>query len=351
MSDLDFDELDKAVNSLVGDDSSKDEKVEKPEDPKVDEQVEKADSSAAPNLPSRRAGRFMDMKHDNSIMKKDTSPTLMTSNTTNIKPLNLDTKPDSNQNEPDKNKIDSDDDKKQTSSFDNTTMPIDDELQKKDDDNGESKRDEKVDDDNKKASPFIDDAKVEKRPLGGPAADEDDIDKKDKEADIKDGDDGETTGDEAPEPEPIELPPELDKELVAIEADEAPESPVNSAEQTEQVEPKTEQEENDKEKTSERDEVKKDGTNKDHKEEVAQLLASAASGSIPDQYKREQRSHELHAPHPLFDAEHFKDAPAATHKKPKSTGAKIFQWIFISLGLLLLGASIGAAVFVLVSKG
>ncbi len=310
MSDLDFDELDKAVNSLVGDTPSSKEKTEAPAAIKPDEIVPKVETTTpAVTLPSRRTGRFMDMKHDGSSMKKDSSPSLMTSTKTNIEPLDSNIQP--------------------TATADIPVKP-----------NTQNDTEDKPDE-AKKTSPFLDDAKVEKRPLGGlESALDTESDLKKEAADIKDSDtkDGsEEKSAEAP-PEPIELPPELDKDLVAIEADEAPVAGVPA--------PKVESEtENNKEQ-----EEPKAADTKDHKEEVSQLLASAASGSIPDQYKRENRSHELGSSHPLFDAEHFKDSPSSSPKKPKSTVIKILQWIFISLGLLLLGGSLGAAVFVFVSS-
>lgn len=393
MSDLDFEELDKAVNSLVGG-TPKDEKKEEPAVvPKSIESTPKPEEEtpASANLPSRRAGRFMDMKHDSSDMTKDTSPSLMTSTKTTIAPISKDVKAEpKKESQPEeispKNDWDNSDNKKDedeaSSSSANMPDPIDhfeNQQKEKDDkpkeaskpDDGDSdkkdepelkfeetdnKRDEHEKDD-KKPSPFIDDAKVEKRPLGGFSSESTiDPEKKDDKDSSEGGEakDGEEKPTEAPAA-PIELPPELDKNLVAIEAGEAPEAAkVNTEVSPADIPPPADKDKDDKkEESTEKEDTKddkKDGEAKDTKQEVSQLLANASNGSIPDQYKRENRSHELHGDHPLFDSEHLKAIPTSAPKKPKSKAAKVFQWIFIALGLLLLGGSLGAAVFVFVSQ-
>lgn len=366
MSDIDFDELDKAVNSLVGDEdkpNSADKKPDQPNDPpKADASVDNNTPGDSPpsNLPSRRAGRFMDMKHDSSDMKKDSAPSLTTSSKATLAPINPDTRPDSpkedtNSNENNVDALGKDDSKEALS--DNTNhftsqqekkMQLDSAMGKNNGDNKPaadedgSKKDDKADDDDKKPSPFLDDAKVEKRPLGGFSSESpvEPIKGEDKGGEGTDGDE-ETQPAQTPS-EPIELPPELDKDLVAIESGVAPEIPAETEPAVEEEKPQDE----DKDKEGKKDEPAK----KDHKEEVSQLLASAAGGSIPDQYKRENRSHELHAAHPLFDSENFKNSPQSAPKKPKSKLKSFFQWVFVAVGLLLLGGSLGAAVFVFVSQ-
>lgn len=380
MSDIDFDELDKAVNSLVGDEDTPSSADKKPDQP---DSTPRADASAdnnAPgdnlssNLPSRRAGRFMDMKHDSSDMKKDSAPSLMTSSKATLAPINPDTKPDSpkedanagdsNVDAPGKDKIEesSSDTTNRFTSQQEKKMQLDSPMDKKDDDSkpglgeDDSKKDDKADGDDKKASPFLDDAKVEKRPLGG-FSNESPVEpiKSDDKGDAEGGKDGEEAQPETAPAEPIELPPELDKDLVAIESGVAPdEAPAIEPSPTADDKPQ-ENDENSEDKkeepADEKDTDKKDEpAKKDHKEEVSQLLASAAGGSIPDQYKRENRSHELHAAHPLFDSEHFKNSPQSAPKKPKSKMKSFFQWVFVAVGLLLLGGSLGAAVFVFVSQ-
>ncbi len=388
MSDLDFEELDKAVNSLVGGTPKGDKKEASTEAPKPVETAPKPDTTPAnTNLPSRRAGRFMDMKHDSSDMTKDNSPSLMTSTKTTIAPISKDVKaepkkesqPDdtSPKNEWDNSENDKKDEDKTSSSTTNMPDPIDhfESQQKEKDDKPEetpkpddsdsdkkdenelkfeetdNKRDEHEKDD-KKPSPFIDDAKVEKRPLGGFSSESTiDSEKKD-DKDSGEAKDGEEKPAEVPVV-PIELPPELDKDLVAIEAGEAPESAKKPESPPADIPPPADdKKDKDSDKEPEKDDSKdkKDDEPKDAKHEVSQLLANANSGSIPDQCKRENRSHELHSPHPLFDSEHLKTAPSSAPKKPRSKAAKIFQWIFIALGLLLLGGSLGAAIFVFVSQ-
>lgn len=384
MSDIDFDELDKAVNSLVDDNGDK--KVESaPEQKPSGENGSNESPPPANESPSKHSGRFMDLVHSSSDMRKEGS-TRMNTSTTNIKPINDNVKAepinpessedDENPTNDSSSQLDFDKDNEGDLSKDqadtpNTDMPdpldhlpaSDDES--KDTTKDESKKtDEKSDDKDdssnppadtkpeldyeettppsdekdkgKGTTPFLDNAKVKKRPLGGA------------NPDTPTPSDGKK--DEAPKSttetsaEPVVLPPELDKNLVAIESGEAPETPQASAKPPEATEETTTPQEP---VNIEKD---KKPSAKDQKEEVAQLLASASSGSIPDQYKRENRSHELHAPHPLFNFEHYDSSSAKAAKGPKSTASTIFQWIFIVIGLLLLGGSIGAAVFVFVSK-
>lgn len=392
MSDLDFDELDKAVNSLVGDSDSSDKKEDTaPQKPSDEDKSSDTSEKIGPSLPSRRSGRFMDMKHDSSDMqKKDSS--LMNPSKTTITPINPgvkkeaedtkaaqeDAEPKSDWPDPiDSAKAVNDEENKEDSTPVNTDMPDpldhianndtpndNDKSDNKDADKDEEKEPEENDapsedkkdepeldyeetdpkKDEKKDSPFIDDAKVEKRPLGGFSSESPVLPLSEVKKDGDDKPNEDSKEEKAAPEEPIELPPELDKDLVAIEAGEAIETQAPKKdeekvpEETEKTEDKTKDQKDDKEPVEQKD-------------RVSELLASAATGSIPEQYKRQNRSHELHAPHPLFDADHYKDSPkGTTPKKPKSLAAKIFQWLFISLGLVLLGGSLGAAAFVLLSK-
>lgn len=374
MSDIDFDELDKAVNSLVGDDQA-DKKESSPQISSDDNTSNSTTSKVGPALASRRSsGRFMDMKHDSSDMqKKDSS--LLGATKTSITPLNpgvtaedIPAKKKDNSGSSEKSdwpdpiesvKNDKDDEKPLASSSTDMPDPLDHvtvDTSKKDylkDDDVKSEEvvkdskpstdepeidyeetDDKKDD--KKESPFIDDAKVEKRPLGG-FSDESPVlpPSSNKKKDDEVATDKEES--QAP-PQPIELPPELDKDLVAIEAGEALE--------VQDPDPKEE----DKTEKTETDDTSDKKKKSDQKEKVSELLASAATGSIPDQYKRENRSHELHAPHPLFDDDHYKgDIKNTTSKPPKSLAAKIFQWILIGVGILLLSVFLGASFFVFAS--
>lgn len=263
MSDIDFDELDKAVNTLVGGTNIPTTTDTEP--------IADKPTVVSPTLSPRRSGRFMDMKHASSDIKKDNGPMLMDHNPTSITP----------------------------------TPAIASSI----DDTGKDKKD----------SPFLD-TSVDKRPLGGPA--------------------GDVSPDETPkEPieqtAPIDLPPEFDKELVDIEADEKP---------SYKREAKDEDSSSKKLATTE----KKSTTAPS--EDIAHLLAAASSGSIVDQYKREEVSSVAPGqPHPLFDGEHYNNQPVDSPKQPISGVVKLLQWTFIILGLLLLGGTIGVVVFVLAS--
>ncbi|OGL32418.1 hypothetical protein A3F64_01985 [Candidatus Saccharibacteria bacterium RIFCSPHIGHO2_12_FULL_42_8] len=390
MSDIDFDELDKAVNSLVGDDDSG-EKKENPssQEPTSDKSSSDTTDKIGPALPSRRSGRFMDMKHNSSDMqKKDSS--LMTPSKTNITPLSSGIKEEvEGAKEAQEEKAESKStnewpdpidsaktvpegkDKEVSSNVSSTDMPDplehmanndtskkEDEPEvekKKESEKPEEKEHEEVDTktepkedepeidyeeaeekkDDKKESPFIDDAKVEKRPLGGFSS-ESPVTPPSEEGKDEEDPSADELKTEAPV-EVTELPPELDKDLVAIEAGEA----------LEEQKPK----EDDESEVDEKEKSKDDKKPEEKKDKVSELLASAATGSIPEQYKRENRSHELHAPHPLFDDDHYKGSlKNATPKTPKSALVKVFQWIFIVIGLLLLGGILGGAVFVFISQ-
>lgn len=374
MSDIDFEELDKAVNSLVGGDST-DKKEPATQASSDDSTPQDTAPKVGPALASRRSsGRFMDMKHDSSDMQKKDNSLLGGTAKTNITPLNpdvvaedspskkSDTEPAQKSDWPDPIDTKKDDESIKEPSSTDMPDPLDhivtNDTKKDDLDDHDAKPDkeaeheevskdkpeidyEETDEkkDDKKESPFLDDAKVEKRPLGG-FSDESPVTPS-SSGDAKDGKD--STDEEKPQPptEPVELPPELDKDLVAIEAGEA----------LEVQNPSPEEDEGTSEKDQEKDVSDKDKNKKsDQKEKVSELLASAATGSIPDQYKRENRSHELHAPHPLFDDDHYKgDLKNAAPKPPKSLVARIFQWILIGVGVLLLGGFLGASFFVFAS--
>ncbi len=364
MSDIDFEELDKAVNSLVSDDKqpNSDSDIAKDNNATPPSMNEKNTDQSSPDLPSRRKGRFMDMKHASSDMKKDGS-TLMTNTTTNIAPIHSDVKPDDKNDSADTKSdwpdpIDADAAKEstRTSSTNSTDMPDpldhfdakeknqnndkDTQLDKGDaedisqtspeGDKSSSEADRDIDESEKAQSPFLKTAKekVEKRPLGGFTSEDTVI------SDNTESTDTEANKDSVPE-EPIELPPELDKDLVAIEAGEAPEEAkvVESPDDT---------------KEQKVPEAKTKGN--ETKDKVTELLASAASGSIPDQYKRENRSHELHDAHPLFNDEHFKTAPAGAPKKPKSKLGRVLQWMMIAIGIVLFGLILGGGAFTLYSQ-
>lgn len=334
MSDIDFDELDKAVSSLVDDKGDKkDEKVENASEQKPSVENDTNESpKTTDESPSKHSGRFMDLVHSSSDMRKEGSG-MMNTSTTNITPIDDNVKAEPIN--PESSESDENPDGDNSSSSDTDKDKEDDSNNDKDTAKDESKKTDEKDDD-KKTTPFIDSAKVKKRPLGGANSD------LSISSDAKKMESSESSIETSTEP--VILPPELDKDLVAIESGEAPETSQETVEL-----PRTTEETAALQEATDVEKDKKPPV-KDQKEEVAQLLASANSGSIPDQYKRENRSHELHTPHPLFNFEHYGSSSAKTAKGPKSKASSIFQWIFIIIGLLLLGGSIGAAIFVFVSK-
>lgn len=150
MTDIDFEELDKAVSSVINDNYG-----DNPE-PKSAPEENKTANRPIPQLnnPRRRGGRFMDVVHPSSDMRS-----------TNLKPVS---EPKDEKIDVDTSKLTPEEDNK--SSF-NMPDPIDIHEQKilnendKFDDNLD-KPNKELEGSQKSDSPFIADAKVEKRPLG-----------------------------------------------------------------------------------------------------------------------------------------------------------------------------------------
>lgn len=157
MTDIDFEELDKAVNSVIND-SYGDTSAPKDIQPEPIEQKENQESEEIkesetkkiverplPQLssPRRFKGRFMDVVHPSSDMRSNTPRTVSVEK---AKEEEEEIKPSPEYNEPKKN------------DFGNMPDPIDVHEQK-------NQEEEKIEDKSVE-SPFIADAKVEKRPLG-----------------------------------------------------------------------------------------------------------------------------------------------------------------------------------------
>lgn len=218
MADLDFNELDKAVNSLV----SGQEKAQKPQ-----EGAQPAAADTPPQRPSapRARGLMMDIVHPNAA-KSATTPLAESSdlNNTPQPSQEVDTAPkktevlltDGAQSSDTPQADDSHADTTETSvevaeqkrrvepltpsdsqqDSDNSTEKSEDKSPSSDED---SKKDEKF---NPVQSPFIADAKVDKRPLGAPEKTPQGQDMKDKDIHP-----------------PVVLPPEYDESLLALESD------------------------------------------------------------------------------------------------------------------------------------
>lgn len=357
MSDIDFDELDRAVSKYVGSTSSNDDASPVSTPPSIPEAAQESvpvmsgsnDNSVISSstaLPKRRSsGRFMDVVHPSSDMgtgkasgesEKSTLPPSSDIKRTapTLEPLDqsaeLDETPSSF-----KDKEEVSDENKET---EKPTHEWPDPITV----GSTSQKEEAPSTPTEEPPLFLPNAKVEKRPLGGVPKDKLDAALPSEEPEMK-NDVLESSQDEnkanAPEPE---LPPELEKDLVAIEAGEAPEIPQETEKTT--PSPEVSQDEKPLSVPEKKDEAPRP-------EPTHELLAT---GSIPQQYKTPPIKRETEAAepdHPAFlNADHYEKAPATTPAKPKSKAAAIFQWIFIILGLLFLGGTLGAAFFVFVNR-
>lgn len=348
MSDIDFDELDRAINKVVG---------------KDDKKPETTATENTTDSPSRSTnGRFMDLVHPSSDMKSEAGETSMMShstseldqslqeNNTSLAESGADTKKDIviDKNEVAENAASLSSDQTEP---DTTSMPdpldFSPHTQKAESqetpessatDTGESKNDTEP-----SLTPFLPDAPpVEKRPLGGwdPSAGEKDYSKVIDEIKHKTSDQ-----ESSPEETSIVLPPELEKELVQIE------------ESSNLVEPDA------ADKASESDK-KDDDTQEDQTEDTSSspptpsvekkdkdISGLLATGSIPTQYKTTPSRSETSTPqdsHPLFDDKTTSVNASSKHSSKKSS-THVLRWVMIIIGLLLLGATIGAAAYVFIS--
>lgn len=375
MSDIDFDELDRAINKVVGKENIEKNETAPPSDDAdnaSEASSEKTSSSSQPpaNSPntinSSSGGRFMDLVHPSSDMRNDSSDSNMMSHSNS----SLDNSYEKSTKEPDADVVQNDDtdefslkespdvssneSPEKDNDLDHTSMPdpldfdpsakkeetVADMVSASDNDISKKMQDIPVEPpaaDNG-STPFLDDVPpVEKRPLGGwdPSKDEKDYSKV--IAAIKQKD---STDPEKPD-EDISLPPELQKELVAIEESNELTPELASLDNAASDDTKKQLE------TSSLSSKKSDDASKDPP--VSGLLAT---GSIPQQYKTvsaQPESVAVHEGHPLFDDASI--ATKTTGKSPKKDSSlkHTLRWIMIIIGLLLLGATLGAAAYVYIT--
>lgn len=397
MSDIDFDELDREVSKLVGNskpESQPSEPVETKED--AGQATETHEVPSPENTPSgssqpvvdgggddsiiaaKPRGRFMDMVHPSSDMAKEGAAVSQLSTGAerqSINPLpDPDTLEENLSDNDSKSNISDDFSKKEErdtlseesgskeESISPTDMPDPIDVHESLNDTPDEQESKLVanttpdtpevsassdDSSTPEVGPFVADAKEEKRPLGQFSDTvEPEKSESDKEIDKiltqEDGDEGEK---DKPGAVQYNLPPELEKDLVAIEAGESPDEILSSVDEKDSGE-KTEKKE---EKTEEDPEKDAETANKKLDDTSAALLAS---GSIPQQYKiaiKEKAGIKDDDSSQLFKAEHYETSPAKkTHHKSKV--ASVLQWFFIIVGIILLGGTIGFAVFTFVSS-
>lgn len=322
MSDIDFEELDKAVNNLVGKketDVIQDTSVV-PSNPEANPETPAETPALQPHISQKPKGRFMDVLHPSSDMTGKNTPLPPRKV---VSPLNNFISPPPEDAQP---------------SVSPPPVQNNNETAFKSDWPDPIEAGQQAEAEKPAPAPlFLPDTKVEKRPLGGFGADA--------MQGVEPGSEPKTSP-ETPA-EPVSLPPELEADLVAIEEG-------NSFPDLEEA-PETKEKNDEKPITPPRENAEKPEvvprvppSEKKPEEKLSGLLAA---GSIPQQYKPTAAPEEPAPNHPIFfDADHYDSSLAQnTHaKKPGSTS--VFQWIFIIVGLLLLGATLGAALFVFVSS-
>ena len=360
MKDLDFDELDRAVNSLMSD-------TDAPNLPVVDspapvvatqspvvgsqsaalpvESVASPESQENASLATRRSGRFMDVVHPSSDMKtSDMAPVSRQGVTIPARSLDM-TSPNAQLPEgtPPVSAVN------QSSNSETTNWPDPLDVSPSSDAETPSAA-SPVEPSQPLSSPFLQDTKVEKRPLGGQTVDAAiaaELAKESPDTPDSSQSDEVTTPSEQPKtgisasdqsdlstqlPPAAEasdktpLPEELDSGLVAIESGES--TSTTTADETEVLAPE-----------SSPSEIPSTS------EPVVTSAASQESpqptmtGSIPQQYTEQPTTSDTsHAP--IYDTEEAHQALA--HPAKKKSGWLFVLWILL---LLIAGAGIAAAVY------
>jgi hypothetical protein len=397
MKDLDFDELDRAVNTLMGSVSKTDEpkpdeetktvsitptlpteasSMPKPTPPPAPSPVSPAPVSAAPAA-ARRGGRFMDVVHSSSDMKKDkpvSSPISRQGAT--IQPTNpavvLEEPKSVSEPAPVAEPSVAPSAPKETVE---TTSPVDtnssthsdwpDPLEMSDfskTESTESVKPEKIEtpepvplleessetpavapeseDLQPLSSPFLTDAKVEKRPLGGTPITSEEAPEPDHTPVVANPDNEGTIDDPKDQLPPAveetkkELPPEYQGDLVAIESGSV---------ETVVPEPEKEEEAEAAEKKPEAPKPTKPDTHPAALLEAKTEDEPAATGptSIAQQYKEEPSTGDQHNG-AIYDTEAYHKP--LSHPAKKKSGWTVVVWI---LAILVVGAGAGAALYFL----
>ncbi len=329
MADIDFDELDKAVNNLMAnvDTSKRNESVDDPEDTVVmldsavapeqsakDQTPSAAESqpepavdpmptpvATSPALAVKRRGQFMDVMHPSSDMKaakpsvKREGVTLAPT-TDVVAPAPVATTPVPTEESPaqtaDAPELASDND------MATNQAPL--------------------------TSPFLPDAKPEKRPLGGGSSDTTATPNSDIAAELQDQLPAELPQEQAASPsEPPVLPAELHTDVLAVEASESTAMDATiPQEQPDEIATAIE----------EQPELP-----------VEEPIAVPAGGSIAQQYTESPSSGDQ-TNGSIYDTSNYHQPIEATPADKKPSPLK---WIILTIVLLVLGAAAGVGYFVL----
>lgn len=332
MKDIDFDELDKAVSSLMNQNdqtapvATETSSNEQPEsavsEPVAVTVVAREDTTPSSAPAKKRSGRFMDMVHPSADMAKRTTLTPISREGTTIAPVNetvvsdetiaettnpsvadpqisnLDTPPDSS-TMPDP--LDTHQDAAENEVVDSGTNENEVSEPEKDDDLAQSME-----------SPFLPDAKIEKRPLGGESTDELMTDESSQvSAELTESELSVEKEPENDEPPLQPAPAELGEAVVAVEATEPKEESVDSSDE-----------------------------NIPDQSAVIDQPVAPTNGAINQQYKEQPSSGDTrHAA--IYDAETY---PTTAKPPKKKSGWLWVLWIFI---LLSLGAGGALALYMM----
>ena len=351
MTELDFDELDKAVNSLMSDKESAqavvtDASAVLASTPSPAVVVDDPTTSAVPSPAVRRRGQFMDMVHPSSNMRSTSTPVSVRRQAADIMPpATADDTGLTNQADPVGTYP------SVTPSFESTTestpAPVSDwpdpidmatppvsevalEMSSPDATTQESHTDDVAADfsdaliiDDPQTSPFLPDTKVEKRPLGSPLPQVDAaLSELDGEPSFENNavspdaspvEPEQTVAVETPQPEL--MPDELKDEVIAVETNEVVHEEVASPEVVAEAPAAP--------------------------SVVPDAQQSTATGAIVPQYQ-EQPSTGDQTNGPIYDTNTYHQPLDAQPHKKKSA---VLTWILWTLVLLIVGATAGAAWF------
>lgn len=362
MADLDFEELDKAVNTLMaGVDSTKrntafddpedvvvslaidDEVADKKQPEPVPQPAESVDAptaeveattepvlAAAPSqtsLATKRRGQFMDMVHPSSDMKSAVKPPVRRTTIvvtppaeatpeepiTSVPEVDVPTLADYNSDSAEQPSLEDESDTTTPEPMAANPEPL--------------------------SSPFLPDAKPEKRPLGGiaisdestPASEQSELDKYDNDTEV---------AEPSVASEPNNFPDELSSDILAIEYSDVTGEGIDAEDAKD-----TEQDQPEEPVTKQAERIEPVET---HVEEeslpVPQQTVVPAGGSIAQQYTEEPSTGDQ-TNGSIYDTANYHQAIAPVEEPEKK--ASPLKWIILSILLLVAGAGAGVGYFFL----
>lgn len=312
MSDFDFDELDKAVNSLQNGESKEEAPVGVSSETPISKPVSNTSDNSRPipslkPAPGRKPGPFMDVMHPSSNMRSQAKNPISTNTITpNDDPASA--KSDEPIQAPSESMTPQDNiaNKPETQpAAENQEFDEDDDISKISEDINKTLG---ISGDQPASSPFINDAKVEKRPLG---------------AFSDDNKNPETDQPATPQPNVADetLPAELDNDLLSIESNSVARSTMPEDTPAKLTDDKAE--------------------NSEEKNEVQPANTTPAPAtSITQQYVTKPSERDQDQKSPIYDN-------VETYQKTlvKKGGKAGWLWVLWILLLIIIGAGVGAAVY------